>query len=523
MHNHSPFARILVVVAALLLVPGDVNPQSGDVQPINNTEYVLGLQDAVLIALRENPTIREATLQYGLAVRRARAAWGDFEPELTATYEKGNVKRENTPEQAITQGGELVYEEKTDEYGVGVEGRTITGGSYRLGYTVRRQDDSLSEEDQFTSFAGITVDQPVLRGARFGAPLATVRVAEKDRIIAFQEYRKRVMEIISRVEVAYWNLAYAEERLALARDSTNIAEGLVEDSEGLLEAGRLSELDVLEARSGFRLRQTYRADAEQQVVDAEAQLSLLLSTRPRSWERTIAAQDPFLPASPGDLEQRDADSVLGRAWRSQPDYLIRRNEVEREKLLVSYQRDRQLPVLNLSATWGANGLGLTARDAIADSNEQDYPSWSVSADLRIPLMAGIQQRNELAAAKLRVETAEHRLQAAEHDLARTMRVLVQRLNSLTEQFAGAQEVVDLKDEQLEAELELLENGRSTSREVFQIEDELVQAREQALQYILRYRETLSQIAFVSGSSLAKLGLERREGDRFVLSPLLEAP
>ena len=88
----------------------------------------LTLDQVVRDVVLHNPLVREARLQYLISRNEAEAEWGTFEPELVARYDHSKLERENNFLQYLQQGS-TDFREKSDEYGLGIEGTFLSGGT----------------------------------------------------------------------------------------------------------------------------------------------------------------------------------------------------------------------------------------------------------------------------------------------------------------------------------------------------------------------------------------------------------
>ena len=483
------------------------------------TAFALTLEDFILEVVHTNPLIREAHLQWLMNYRKAQSEWGTFEPELVARLSRDNLKRENSALQRIQMFNQTEFSEDNKEYGLGLEGKIPSGAIYRIGYSLKRTENSYTaEEGEFTSFAGVSAEQPLLRGLTHGAPLASQRVAMRERYIAYHEYRRQVMDTISQAERAYWNLSFARELLDMAEDSVRIAQDLVEDCREQLEAGRMTEPDLYEAEAELETRLAFRADSEQTLRDALTQVKLLLSAGKLGEHAELEASDPLIdPLPEGWNEEQQRLESEQWALQAQPDFMIQREQLMRESLIVEYRRDQVLPALNLKGSYGLSGLDDNISDSLDKLSGSDFPSWSIGLELRVPLFMGLRQRNELQAARLNRKLAEMRLKALEYELTRSIATLSRRVTTWRSRIENAAKVVQLMRRLLEIEQARMQAGKTTIRQVYQTEERLSEARKRELDVIVRYREALMDLALVRGSVLRDKGLEELVGGQVVLS------
>ncbi|NUM87759.1 MAG: TolC family protein, partial [Bdellovibrionales bacterium] len=247
----------------------------------------LSLRSFVQLVLQRNESLRARLLEFEINEKRFRGEQGIFEPELVLGYDRVDNERENTAEQRRSSGVQ-VFEEQNNIYNAGLEALVPSGAKVRLGYTLRDLRNNLQDPAQgvivtngtrgeWQTFAGISLTQPVLKNAWLNATKASIRVAALQSDVSFQEYRRQMMLVVSTAEAAYWNLYMAQEQVRFFHESVKLAEALVTDNQTKLDAGRGSELEVLEARAGLALRKSKLAEAEQKYFENVSQLRTLLA------------------------------------------------------------------------------------------------------------------------------------------------------------------------------------------------------------------------------------------------------
>ncbi len=506
--------RLMCKLGYLLIVLAFLPGSWADEQ----VEKELSLADVIDHTVRFNTKVEQARLQWAISLRKARAVWGDFEPEIAGHYDISGLDRQNTVEQLLSQGFNTEYSEDSQEYGIGIEGKTLSGGTYRFGYSLSAQDNNLASKTEYQSFAGVSAEQPLLKGAAYGAPTASIRIARSESKIAYHEFRKQLMDIVYQTELAYWNLVYNQAQYDAARQSVGRAEELVRDTGKRVEAGKMMDLDLLEAEMGLGIRKLNLDDTRQNVIDAATQLKLLISQSDIVGDKRIVASEALvLPTDTHESSDDRAQASLEWALYAQPDYLIQAEELKKERIVLGYQMDRLLPELNVTGSYGYSGLGNSGKEATEKLGEGEYPTWSVGVELRIPLFLGIRERNELSAARIKNELAEKKLVSMEYELTQSIATLIQRNDTLTKHVINARAILEFRQQLLNVELARLEAGKSNIRLIYEAEEKLLDAQLAELESILKYREAEMQLAFFRGSLLRDKDLERLEDDRIVLS------
>jgi outer membrane protein TolC len=280
----------------------------------------------------------------------------------------------------------------------------------------------------------------------------------------------------------------------------------------------MTEPDLYEAEAELETRLAVQADSEQTLRDALTQVKLLLSAGKLGEHEELEAADPLIdPLPEGWNEEQQRLESEQWALQAQPDFMIQREQLKRESLIVEYRRDQVLPALNLKGSYGLSGLDDTISRSLDKLSGSDYPSWSIGLELRVPLIMGLRQRNELQSARLNRKLAEMRLQALEFELTRSIATLSRRVTTWRSRIENAAKIVQLTRRLLEIEQARMQAGKTTIRQVYETEERLSEARKRELDVVVRYREALMDLALVRGSVLRDKGLEELINGQVVLS------
>jgi outer membrane protein len=467
----------------------------------------LSLDQFLALVLARNETIQVRLLEFEASRRKARAEHGVFEPEAFASYTRQINKRKNTVLEQSSELGALLFNERNNIYEGGVEGSTSTGARIRLGYTLSDLHNNLQSQPSFFSLAatngeyetffGLTLTQPLLKNAWFSATLAGIRLAALDSDIAFQDYRKQMMLIISTAEAAYWDLYFAQEQVRAFQESVATAQKILRDAHARVGAGTGAEIDVLEAQAGLALRQSKLSEAEAKLHETADQLMSLYSESVVGTNRLIRATDrPRLAGIP---------SSMFTPWRTaydlNPEYLMQRQKVMQEYVRVAFARNQRLPELNLKGSYGLNGLGDTPGASWNDIEARDFPSWSFGIELRVPLWGGIKAANELAAAKLRQQEAIAGLREIETQMANGIDTALRKLRSARDSVQNYKTVTNFNQKLLDSALQRLEVGKLDARKVLEIEADLLDARNSEVEALVNCQRALLQLEVIEGSIL----------------------
>jgi outer membrane protein len=475
--------------------------------------WMLSLSNYLQRVVEANETLQARWLEARAAWRRARAEYGAFEPELFASVQRQINERQNTVEQQRSTLSSF-FSERNNIYQGGLESLLPTGARIRLGATLRDLKNNLQSQPlflsrgatngEFQTFVGLNVTQPLLKNAGPAATLAALRIAALESDIAFQEYRRQLMVTLATAEAAYWNLHLAQQQVSFFEESLATAEKILRDNQQRLEAGRGSQLDVLEAEAGVALRRTRLSEARQKYEEEVARvLSFCSLTVAEAPGRVVAADAP-----PPTAAAPDPLALWQAAWQWNPDYQIQRFKVMQEANRLAYNRNQRLPELNVVGSYGFSGLGETPGDSWAALETGDFPSWSVGLELRVPVAGGWKARHNLAAARLQYQAAELGLREIERQIANALDTALVKLRTARTSIEGYEGLVQYNRALLDSALARLEVGKLDSRRVLEIEADLFDARNRLLEARIQAQRAWLEVELVSGQLLLHRQLER---------------
>jgi outer membrane protein len=494
--------------AAGLAFPLMAAPEQ-DPAPQPAATYTLTVPDLARRVLDHNMTVQEKLIDYAISQRKTQAERGVFEPEVFGSYSHEADLRQNSSEQAAQSNGVPVLQDMNNLYEGGVEDLIPTGAKVRMGYDLSDLNNNIPPSifspvvttGQYEAFAGVSVTQPLLKNFGTKATMAQIRLAALSSKIAFQEYRRELMTAVGTAEATYWNLYLAQQQVGFFEESVNIADKILRDSRALRDAGKGSDLEVLEAQAGVGLRQAKLDDARQKVVEATDRL-ISLYGEAAIGQRIELADSPTL-----DSAAYKVDELRTRAHRLNPDYLIQQEKSQQELVRLGYARNQSLFEVNLKGAYGLNALADTPYRTMDTLTRAGYPSWSFGVELRVPILGGVKGRNELAAARLQATSAEIALSALETEIANGLDTAHQKLERARSSAGSYQSVVRYNQSLLNSALVSLDAGKIESRKVLEIDSDLFDAKNSVLEALVHYKVAQVELGMIAGSILEDRHLE----------------
>lgn len=476
----------------------------------------LRLADYLKEVVRHNDTLQAQLYETEAGRRKAQAERGAFEPRFDVSATREANRRTNNVEQQASENGQSLFNERNNLYEAGLETFLPVGGKIRIGSTVNDLYNNINPygslisttntfyTKQYETFVGATITQPLLKNAGWAVSLAPLRLAALDSDIAFQQYRRQLMLIVSRAESAYWNLFYAQEQLVFFDESVAVSQGVLDDSRKKLQAGQGSELDIMEAQSGLALRQTKRNEAVQNYFEAAGNLLALIGQSPSLRPNASVADLP-----PIHVADRPAETNLDLTYQAgivaalslNPDYLVLVQKVRQEELRLRVAHNQALPELDLKAAYGYNGIGSSAADSWDSVQTWSMPSWSVGLQLTIPIFGDIKNRNLYHAAQQILLEANSTLRSTQNELSTHLNIIIQKTRAWQQSIQNYQTVVHFNEELLKTQSERLKAGTIDAHKMLEVEADLLDSRQELANALVQYRRLIIEEDLTTGSIL----------------------
>ena len=396
----------------------------------------------------------------------------------------------------INQGGGLTGKLPTGaDYQFGVGMNRLSGGRHRVvGLTnVVFADDPF----QYSSDFSITVTQPLLRDFWTDVGRTSIKLARNTIKRSEWAYRLLIMDIVQRVAVAYYDFLAARDQIKVQEKALELAEQLVAENKKKVAVGTMAPLDERQAESQAATAKSALTTA---IFNAQQTENLL---------KALVTHD-FQDIQPVSIEPSEKlvavfqSLSLAESWRTgleqRPDYLLAKQDLENRQISLEFRRNQLYPSLDLSATYGRNGLGVTTSDSLETIDNNRYPRYGGSIILSFPLTFRA-ERSAYKIAKLEKQAAILSLKRVEDSILQEIDIAVKEVSSRYQATQSTHQARIFAEEALDAEQKKLENGKSTSFQVLQFQRDLTTAASAEIKAIADYNKALHQFYFKEGTTL----------------------
>jgi outer membrane protein TolC len=480
-------------------------------QPNAQEPILLSLHDMTQMVLDHNESVQVRILEAEIGRRTLASEKGIFEPQITGSVERVDSVRPNNAQQIASLGfsAQPFLTERNTLYNSGVEFLTPLGTKLRTGLTIRQLGNNIQQNGtEVETFLGATITQPLLKNFGTDASMARIRLAAVASDIAFQEYRKQLMIVLSQAESAYWDLYLMQEQEEISAQSIDVAARILKDAEARKEVGKGAQVDVLQAGAAVSQRRAKFAESRHRVIESVSRLTSYYLDPVVVTNALIRAVDhPEMRAISLDQYENAQD-----AFNDNPDYLIRQQRLKQDDVRLKYAKNQRLPQVDAKAAYGFNGLGHSLGGSFDMIDDFRAPVWSVGVELSIPMMGGIKEKNELAAAKVGRTRSMVAVQEAAVQITSALAAALSKVRTYEENMLNHQEVADDLQGLLDAQIEKYEAGSLESRWVFETLDKWSDARAIVIEDRVQYRRALLELELIRGATLRSRGLEVTKAD-----------
>ena len=257
----------------------------------------------------------------------------------------------------------------------------------RVGVDVERMETT--RFDTFTDNEWMAAQELPLSGKNRKRGQAAVAEAAA----AFEEFRRRELDLTARARAACYRLANAYEQLAVTGKNQELLKQFLEISRAKYEVGKQSQADVLVAETDLGKLLETRFDIERQISEEQSRLNVLMN-RP--------AQAPLgRPAGLAFVSvELSLDRLQSMALTHRPELLAAQKKIEAAKARVDLARREWIPDPELrveARQFNGRGGGI-----------QEYDT---GIFFKVPWLNRKKYKAAIAEARSMKESAEHELEA----------------------------------------------------------------------------------------------------------------
>jgi outer membrane protein TolC len=443
----------------------------------------LSLEESLQIALTNNLDIQisEAGVAGGeAAIDEAR---GRFFPSVGAGGDATGWRRDrdgDRPDETRDRQRALLF----------LEQEVPTGGVVRLGAGYEREATAENREqipdqnyDNTNQLAGLSIEifQPLLRGGRVYVARSQIIDAEYGDDVNRALLSASMLRVKAQTKSAYYHVVRAMRQVEVVERALGRDKQLLEASNALYDAGRVSKVDVHSAEFSLANDEariaTSRAELQVQQNELRRVLGLPVGVK-------VLVSEPTIPFEPVSIDLTD---WITRALRNRPELLQARAELKQAQLAKRVAGNGKLPELGVT---GAFQPGF------------DWASYNYEAGLSFRMPIGN------VAPSARYRQAESMRSIAHTNLYRTQREVELevrefeiRLRQSLERIESLIQAVESARAKREVAAGRFEMGLASNLDVVNADEQMIGAESQLLQAVAEYASTVAKLEAAVGGPL----------------------
>lgn len=439
-------AAPLVAAATLALVafPGAETARAQEMEPRDETGEPrrLTVDQAVEIALRNNPDRVRSSAGIEQARARRLDAYGDFLPDVNLGYgfSDASTGRLDPTGQAIT----------------------TTSWTLQLGGSV----------ELFDGFR------------RFNQVDAARQNVQAERA----RHRSNRFEVILGAKRAFYNAVATRELVQVEQDRVERQRDQLEFVREQVDVGQANRSDLLRSRVELNNARLDLVNAENDARAATFQLARSLGTS----ERVEPVEDATLAV---DTLPVDRAELMRRALERGPSLRSARAAVEAAEAEIGSSRSLFLPSLSLQGGWAWQNTDFPPGNR----------SWSISLQGSLPVFDGFQREATLSRSRAEADAAEADLRAAELEIRSDVDDAYSQVQSARAAVDLARQTVELAREDLKVSRERFQLGLATILDLQSAQITLRQAEADLVQARFDFQIGLARLESLVGAALGSEG------------------
>jgi outer membrane protein TolC len=491
------FLCISAALAAAILV----GPTAGAEQT-----QPLSVKQAIARAVAGNADMRRERVAVAQAAARQLAAEGQFDFLVDAALER---KREWLPPLSCTTSCQDLSLAKTTTTALdlGFSRHLESGGFLRLaGSAVQATSDATADSGLlpgtfYSSRLALTFSHPLLRGFGTEVTLANLRKARIQQDTARLGRQMRACNVLRDVVIAYWELAYATQDLAIRRSALDLAQEQLRITNALIGVGRLADSDAASVERAIAQRLEDMATGEQILFFRSLDLQRLFGVPVEVTSPLLIATDAPGTSAPSVDEAAD----VGRALEANPQLRALKLGLGLSQADVATARNTLRPRLDFVGSVGPVGWKPGLGDSVRQASGFGALAWSAGLTFELPV------ENRTARGQMRA--AEEELNLAHinaEDFAVQLRDLVLRaarsVRTAGTRVTLGQREVEFAQRNLDAERARFQAGRATNNDVLLRQQELKDAQTRLLRATVDQNESEAALSAATAEILDRYGV-----------------
>jgi outer membrane protein len=468
----------------------------------------LSLQDAVILTLENNSSIRVQETQVDTSKFTLLGLHSPFDPIVTSSY---NITSTIAPPFSTLQGtgGLNVNVKDTAKFFQFNYAQTFESGTNVQAF-VTSSYNSINNSFYFlnpyiNSAISFQFTQPLLRNGWLFPNRAPLIIARRNLQQTQAAFVAQVNNNILQAVQQYWAVIEARGNLDVARSSMDAAEATYNHDKRALELGALPPLDIYRSQSQVASRRVQVIQSEYALKQTEDALRLTIGADQDSYFQALDLELTEKPEPEGELLAIDIATALQQALAGRPEFVAARAALSADDARIRLARNHRLPELDLMALYATNGVGgnqITSSGPMSTSSINQmfgfgFPTYEAQLTLTLPIRNRAAQA-ELGGALVSRSNDLYGQRQVQEQVTLDVNNAVHQLEQAKLGIAAGKDALELAKKTMAAEQRKYELGSSTIFLVLEAQTELAAAQQSLIQAEVGYQIAVAGIDHATG-------------------------
>jgi outer membrane protein TolC len=454
----------------------------------------LSLKEAVKAALERNLDLKAELYNPAQAESDLKKSRAIYEPHLTldTSYQDSN---QYSP--SLNSGAS----QSTFILTPGAYKLLPSGGTLTLNYQNQKQNGTIIVppfESSWSSSLGLSLNQPLLKNFGRETTELNIRVSEISKVTSINHLKSRILAVVAQVRAEYFNLVSFREDFDSRKNSLELAKKVLSETEARVNAGVLPAMEILNARFGVSSREKELIDSEKTLHDQVDLLSGLLQIK--NADNIVTTDKPQTSA----IEINEADA-LKKAISFRPELDELKGQLATTDIQTAVAKNQTLPSLNLQSSLALTGLANGYGRDTERLGSLNYPVWSVGLQLDYPI-GNESARNDYIKSRLKSEQTTVQIESLKSSIEIEVRNAIRAVKSNFKQLDVAETARLYAEERVKAYMKKGEVGLATTKDILDVENDLVTAKSNQIKANAGYATALNQLWKSTGELLEREGI-----------------
>jgi outer membrane protein len=235
-----------------------------------------------------------------------------------------------------------------------------SGATWQAQFTNSRGETNsqfVSLNPQYNTALSLQLRQPLLRSFSIDEARRRIRINNRRLDLSDSQFRQKAIDIVARVQRAYWDLVFALRDAQIRREAVDLAQTQLARNRRMVNEGTLAPIELVSVEVELERRNENVLTATEAVTRAENALKqLILGDRAASqWNRSVIPTD----APEMRDEHYQLSDVVAAAFVNRTELAQNHLQQEINTVDVRYFEDQTKPQVDLLAQYTTTGLSGT--------------------------------------------------------------------------------------------------------------------------------------------------------------------